>query len=170
MKKDDAFQEGYDELKALAGRHMAGERASHTLTPTALVNEVWIKMRPTQTYRDRTHFFSIATTMMRQILTDHARGHRRVKRGGAYKRLGLESVDIAAPTGDQTFDSDDLIALADAIERLEADDPQLARLVELRYFSAATMAEIAGVLEVSERTVYNDWPIARAKLRALMEE
>lgn len=169
MKKDEAFQVGYNELRALAGKQFSGERISHTLTPTALVNEVWLKMRPTETYRDRAHFFSIAATMMRQILTDYARTKGRIKRGGAYKRLGLDSIDIAAPVGETAFEPEDFVSLAEAIEQLEVDDPQLARLVELRFFASATIDEIAGVLQVSPRTVYNDWPIARAKLRALME-
>jgi RNA polymerase sigma-70 factor (ECF subfamily) len=173
MKQDKAFAAAYAELKALANVQMSKERASHTLTPTALVHDAYIRLAQggDVSYRDEQHFFRLAANVMRRLLIDHARTKGRAKRGGAFKRLGIDEVDIAAKAKVTEFDTDDLVALAEALEKLETDDPQLARIVELRYYSpGATMKEIAEELKVSERTVYNDWNIARGKLRAILPE
>ncbi len=172
MKQDQAFQQIYPELKALANAQMANERPSHTLTPTALVHDAYVRLaqRGDVSYADKQHFFRVAANAMRQVLIDHARGKGRVKRGGAFRRLGIEDVDIAAPLERREFDTDDLLALAEALETLDEQDPQLARVVDLRYFSGATMGDIATTLGVAERTVYNDWSAARAKLRGLLPQ
>jgi RNA polymerase sigma factor (TIGR02999 family) len=153
----------YGELRELAGQAMARERAAHTLQPTALVNEAWLRLvRPGEAggFEGRRHFFGAAARAMRQILVDHARGRGRLKRGGDACRLELDEARLAALP-----DRMDLLPLDDALRRLEAEDPELVRLVELRYFTGLTIEETAQVLDRSTATVERSWRVARAVLR-----
>jgi RNA polymerase sigma factor (TIGR02999 family) len=153
----------YGELRELAGQAMARERTAHTLQPTALVNEAWLRLvRPGEagSFEGRRHFFGAAARAMRQILVDHARRRGRLKRGGEARRLELDEARLAALPA-----SMDLLSLDDALRKLEAEDPDLVRLVELRYFTGLTIDETARVLDRSTATVERSWRVARAVLR-----
>ena len=151
----------YAELRSLAAGLMGRERVDHTLQPTALVHEAYLKLvNQTQArWEDRTHFFSVAALALRRILVDHARSHGRAKRGGQCTRLQLDDGLIAA-----FEDAVDLVALNDALGRLAELDTQRAQVVELRFFGGLTIDEVAAVLEVSSRTVERQWRYARAWL------
>jgi len=149
------------ELRRLARSYMRRERADHTLQTTALINEAYmrlVKQRNVQ-WQNRAHFFGIAAQLMRRILIDHAKGHRRAKRGGDAIKVSLD--DVAAPSTDR---SEELLALDAALEKLAAIDPRKGRVVEMRYFGGMTLEEAAEVLEVSPNTVMRDWRMARAWL------
>ena len=152
----------YTELRRLARRYLGRERPGHTLQATALVHEVYLRLVPQAeaTWEDRGKFVGIAATVMRRILVEHARGRRRLKRGGAAERLPLEE-EVAAvdADGDRWEDLDR------ALDRLAALDPRQAKVVELRYFGGMTVEETAQVLDVSEKTIKRDWSMARAWLR-----
>ena len=152
----------YDELHRLAGAQMRSERKGHTLQPTALVNELYLKLadRESPRWRDRAHFFAVAARAMRQILVDYARVRDAGKRGGEETRISLDDATLATdPPGL------DLLALDLALERLEALDERQARLVELRVFSGLTIEECAEVLGCSHATVSREWRHAQAWLR-----
>lgn len=151
----------YDELRSLAERHLRQERRNHTLQPTALANEAYLKLvRNTDIHwRDRIHFFGAAGQAIRRILIDHARGRRRRKRAGHRVELSFDSV---AEITDQS--AEDLIALDNALNRLLAEAPRKAHVVELRFFSGLTAEETASILGVTVRTVERDWRYARAWL------
>jgi RNA polymerase sigma-70 factor, ECF subfamily len=156
----------YDQLHRMALRYLAGERSDVSLQPTALVNEVclrllgWDQVR----WKNRGHFFGVSAQMMRRVLVDIARKRRAERRGGARAvRVPLEEVDIAA---DQACG--DLVALDEALDRLAVADPRKARVVELRFFGGLSLEETAAAVGISMRTVQNDWTFARAWLyRAL---
>jgi RNA polymerase sigma factor (TIGR02999 family) len=153
----------YAELRAIAARHLGGERPGHTLQPTALVNEAYLRLRGLNDipWHDRTHFFAIASRMMRRVLVDHARAHGAVKRdGGARVTLvdGLQADVVAA------VEPLELIDLDRALDLLAAEEPRLARLVEVRFFGGLTIEESAAVLGCSPRTAKRDWAFARAWL------
>jgi RNA polymerase sigma-70 factor (ECF subfamily) len=145
------------ELRKIAAAHFRRERAGHTLQPTALVNEVYLRMlgRDRLEFQDRAHFMAVASRLMRQLLIDHARRHGAARRGGGAVRTELP--DLA----DAVRDPVDVIALSDAIERLAALDARQGQLVELRCFGGLELAEIATVLGVSLRTVKREWATAR---------
>ncbi len=147
----------YPELRRLAGRLMRRERADHTLQPTALVGEAFLRMvDQTRTgWKDRAHFLGIAARVMRQVLVDHARRHAAAKRGAGIQRV---TFDEAAGAGAQVLD---LLVVNDALDRLDALDNRGARVVELRVFGGLSVEEIAHVLGVSKRTVDGDWAMAR---------
>ncbi len=150
----------YRELRKLAAAYLRRERDDHTLQPTALVHEAWIRLID-QTHvasQNRSHFFAIAANLMRQILVNHARDRRAVKRGGG-NRVAMND-DAAAVQPREV----DLIALDEALTSLAKVDPRQSRIVELRFFGGLTEEEIAGVLNVSVITVKRDWRIARAAL------
>lgn len=151
----------YDELRRLARRHLRRERPDHTLTPTALVHEAFLKLvDPSQvSWRDRQHFFALASSAMRQILIDHARRRQAARRGGGALHLSL--LDHDAPVEQQATQ---LLALDDALRDLERYDADLARLVELRYFVGMSLPEAADVLDTSLRTAERRWTRARAFL------
>ena len=157
----------YDELRAIARHHLAGGDASVTLTPTGLVHEAYLKLADQSSvqWRDRAHFFALASVVMRHILVDRARARLSRKRGGALRRITLDSGIIAA--ADQP---DGMIALSDAIDRLAAVEPRLARVVDCRFFGGMSDAEIAEALEVTVRTVQRDWMKARMLLRRVLEQ
>ena len=150
----------YKELQRLAHHYMQGERANHTLQTTALVNEAYLRLTDLtrMQWRDRTHFFAMAATLMRRVLVDHARDRARDKRGGGVVFTALEDEPIAAPS------SIDALALDEALDRLAAIDPQHARIVELRYFAGLTIEETSEALRISPATVKREWTFARAWL------
>jgi RNA polymerase sigma factor (TIGR02999 family) len=151
----------YKELRRLAAARLRTERGDHTLSATALVNEAWLRFSPDVTEQDvenRRHFYGIALTAMRRILVEHARARNATKRGGANERVSLESIDAAAS------DDRQLMAVDEALTRLEAIQPRAARVVEMRFFGGYTHSEIAGILGIQRRTVDRDWAFARAWL------
>jgi RNA polymerase sigma factor (TIGR02999 family) len=153
----------YDELRRLARNYMKRERPGQTLQTTALVNEAYLKLVDQEGTRleSRVHFFGIAARLMREILVDHARIRRAAKRGGAQVRLSLSKVDRVASNPDVN-----LIALDEALRRLQGIDPQKSRIVELRYFGGLGIEETAKVMSVSPAKVKRDWSMARAWLRS----
>jgi len=151
----------YDELRRLAGYYMRRERGDHTLQPTALVHEAYIKLvqqRPID-WQGRAHFFGIAARVMRTILVDHARGHLRDKRGGGQRPVPIDEVLIFAPEQSQ-----ELVKLDQAVERLTKIDPRQGKIVELRFFGGLTVEQTADVLSISPKTVKRDWSMAKAWL------
>ncbi len=159
----------YDELRRLADSYLRRERDSHTLQPTALVHEAFLRLlgHPPQLAQlaeaeNRAHFFGIAAQVMRQVLVDHARAHASAKRGGAWQRISLTAAQFDAAGDPHEIE---LLALDQALTRLAAFDPQLARLVELRYFADLTIAETAHVLGISSATVKREWQTARTWLQ-----
>ncbi len=155
----------YHELHRLAERYMRDERADHTLQPTALVHEAYLKLveQRSTSWRNRAHFLAIAAQAMRRILVDHARRHRAAKRGGG-RNVTLHD-QMARAEG---FDID-LLALDQALGRLEEQDPRSLRVVELRYFGGLGIEETAEVLSISPATVKRDWQLARSWLRRELE-
>jgi RNA polymerase sigma factor (TIGR02999 family) len=151
----------YEELRKLAAARMAQEAAGHTLQPTALVHEAWLRLvgAPEQNWNSRNHFFMAAAQSMRRILIERARQKARLKRGGDQQRVPLEELDLAT-----NADSETLLLIEEAMERLSNSDPVKARLVELRFFTGLTLAEAAQVLGVSEPTAKRYWAYARAWL------
>ncbi len=154
----------YDELHRLAQNRMRSERPGHTLQPTALVNEVYLRLAAQKRtrWRNRAQFFAIAARLMRRILVDHARGRRSKKR--QVSRITFEEGEVAAPES-----SADVIALDEALRRLAGIDSRKSRVVELRIFGGLTIEDTAEVLGVSIGTVINDYRTARAWLRRELE-
>jgi RNA polymerase sigma factor (TIGR02999 family) len=161
----------YAELRRQAQRALRREGTGHTLQPTALVHEAWIRLDDQlgARWESRTQFFAVAAQMMRRVLVDHARTRQAIKRGGAgghaAARVTLGAVDREGPEAAPSLDAVDLLALDDALARLAALDPQKARLVELRYFAGLSIPEAAEALGVSPATVGREWAVARAWLR-----
>ena len=148
----------YDELKRQARKYLRRERVNHTLQPTALVHEAYLRLidQTGLTAETRTHFFAVAARLMRQILVDHARTRNAEKRGGAAERFSIEDIEILP---DQS--AADLLELDEALQRLEAIDERKCRVVDLRFFGGLSENEIAEVLGVSEKTVRRDWHFAK---------
>jgi RNA polymerase sigma factor (TIGR02999 family) len=154
----------YDPLRAIAIRQLQFERAGHTLETNGLVHEAYITLvnQPGANFRDRSHFFAVAARVMRRILVDHARKHRTARRGGEYQVVSLDDV---RPGGIAVHErAEELIALDEALDRLEQLDPRLSKVVECRFFAGLTEAETAEVLGVTPRTVTRDWLKARGWL------
>jgi len=151
----------YDELRRLAGRHLRGERPGHTLSPTALVHEAYLRLarQGLPPFHDRAHFLGVTAHVMRQVLVDHARRRRAGKRGGGLFPVSLADGE-AAPLGR----SADVASLDEALLALAARDARKARAIELKYFGGLTASETASVLQVSERTVKRDLQMAEAWL------
>ena len=151
----------YEELRRRARHYIAHERPGNTLQPTALVNEVYLRLVDAQavSWQDRAHFFAIAAQMMRRILVDAARARGSAKRGGEVRKIALDERLLAAPVADR-----DLLALDAAIEALAQKDSRKAKVIELRFFGGLSLAETATVLKVSEDTVGRDWNFAKAWL------
>jgi RNA polymerase sigma factor (TIGR02999 family) len=148
----------HDELRLLARRYMRRERADHTLQTTALVNEAYLRMIGASQvdWQSRAHFFAIAARVMRRILVDSARRRRAPQRGGAVSHMPLDEALIPA-----TARQPDLVALDDALQKLESEYPRKSRVVELRYFGGMKLEEAAVVLGVSRDTVKRDWRFAK---------
>jgi RNA polymerase sigma factor (TIGR02999 family) len=163
----------YDLMRDQARRALNGERAGHTLQPTALVHEAWLhlsRQREMQ-WQDRNHFLATAAMMMRRILVTHARAKRRLKRGGAATMLEFdERLADTLPDPDAGESPVDLVALDEAMERLAAMDNRLVKTVELRYFAGLSVEEAAEVLGVGSATVKRDWAFARAWLREALSQ
>lgn len=152
----------YSELQRLASYYLRSERAGHTLQPTALVHEAFLKLVEQETHwQNRTHFFAMAATVMRRILVDYARGHKADKRGGTAEKISLDEAFVFAqdrPT--------EMVALDEALEELARIDPRRAKVVELKFFGGLNNEEIAEALGVHSNTVLRDWNLARAWLKS----
>ncbi|MBP7586660.1 MAG: sigma-70 family RNA polymerase sigma factor [Thermoanaerobaculia bacterium] len=157
------FEIVYADLRALAGRHVRGARNAGP-SATSLVHEAFLRIakRGDLPYADRTHFFAVASRAMRQIVIDDARGRKASKRGGGQTDVDLEAIQVAAPAASAPVE--DLLALDDALSRLEREAPRLAQTVEWHFFGGLTFSEIAEATDVSRRTVQRDWRAARALL------
>jgi RNA polymerase sigma factor (TIGR02999 family) len=151
----------YDELHRLAGRQLRQERPNHTLQPTALVHEAYVKLIDQRRvhWKNRAHFFGVAARLMRRVLVDHARSRLAAKRGGGEPRVSLDHAETAAVQREVP-----LLALDDALVQLEAVDPVQSQIVELRYFGGLSIEETAAVVGVSEATIGREWNLAKAWL------
>lgn len=151
----------YDELRKMAHRQMAREHQGHTLQTTALVNEAYVRLvgAVEVPWKDRAHFFALSARLMRRILVDHARHHRRTKRGGSIQMLSLDE-SYAIPAGPDS----NILDLNDALMSLAEIDPRKAKVVELRFFGGLSVEETAEILDISVRTVMNDWNFAKVWL------
>ncbi|MEO1130648.1 MAG: sigma-70 family RNA polymerase sigma factor [Planctomycetota bacterium] len=155
----------YAQLRAIAGSYFRGQRGDHTLQPTALVHEAYIKLvrASDQAWNDSAHFCAVAATAMRQILQDHASAKRALKRGGPDAHKADLDVDhLTTPSGAQNID---VVDLDDALRRLTELDPRQARIIELWFFGGLSVERVAEVLDVSSRTVKREWRKARAWLK-----
>jgi RNA polymerase sigma factor (TIGR02999 family) len=167
VRQDDALAAGellplvYEELRKLAAARMAQEQAGQTLQPTALVHEAWLRLTGEEdaSFDSRGHFFAAAAEAMRRILIENARRKGRLKRGGEWERVGLENLDVATATDDDT-----LLAVHEALEKLAVIDPAGAKLIELRFFAGLSNVDAAKVLGLAERTAKRTWTYARAWL------
>ncbi len=156
----------YRELRRLAVSTMRAERRDHTLQPTALVHEAFLRLADERTpLAGRNHFFGVAAVAMRRILVEHARARHALKRGGYAPKVSLDGVDVAMATSPEDVDLD---TLDRALTRLGELDPRQARIVELRYFAGLSVDETAGVVGLSTRTVKREWALSRAWLRREM--
>jgi RNA polymerase sigma factor (TIGR02999 family) len=156
----------YEELRRLATARMAGEAAGQTLQPTALVHEAWLRLvnEGGRTWKNRAHFFRAAAQAMRRILVDRARQKLSIKRGSGGEKIAIDEIDLPAAT------VDDRVLLVDQnLERLEADDPESARIVSLKFFGGLTNKEVAKILGVTERSVERQWAYAKASLLAMIQ-
>jgi RNA polymerase sigma factor (TIGR02999 family) len=158
----------YAELHAMAARSMRAERSAHTLRPTALVHEAYLRLVDQRSdWHGRDHFFAIAAQAMRRVLVDYARSHHASKRGPAAK-VGLD--EAGDPRLERDLPLEDVLAIHEALERLETLDALEARIVELRYFAGLTIEETAGALNLSPATVKREWTIAKAWLHRVLSE
>jgi RNA polymerase sigma factor (TIGR02999 family) len=163
----EAFPLVYEELRLVAHRRLEREAEGHTLSTTALVHEVYLRLsnQPGDAFNDRTHFFAMAARAMRRILVDHARRHHAVKRGDGARRVPLDSVDGLAVAGLAVEERAELlVALDEALVRLAALDARQAQVVELRFFGGLTEEETAQALGIGLRTAKRDWAKARSWL------
>ncbi len=158
---DELIPAVYGELRRMADRYLRQERPDHSLQPTALVHEAYLRLIDQRQvhWQNRAHFFGVAAQMMRRILVDHAKACRRDKRGGGAHKVPLDEASNLIGEG-----SADLVALDDAMKRLEEIDPRKSRVVELRYFGGLSVEETAQILDISAKTVMRDWNLAKAWL------
>jgi RNA polymerase sigma factor (TIGR02999 family) len=160
LSAEELFPLVYEHLRGLAGDQLARELPGHTLTPTALVHEAYLRLaHRVGGWCGRTHFLHAAARAMRNILISHARAKKSLKRGGDRRRIDLDGLDMAAPPGD-----DDVAALDEALTALAAEDPLAAAMVELRYFGGADWPEVAAALNISADDARREWCYARAWL------
>ncbi len=159
------YAQVYAELRAMAVQKMAAERPGHTLQPTALVHEAYLRLGGAKGFKfeNRAHFFAAAAESMRRILVDSARRHRQLKRGGHQERVELEETKIAAPAED-----DKLLLVNEALDTLAREEPVTAEVVKLRYFVGLKHQEIADILGLGESTVRAYWAAARVRLFELI--
>jgi RNA polymerase sigma factor (TIGR02999 family) len=163
--RDALIEVVYPELRKLAAYHLRGEKANHTLQPTALVNDLYVRVLAKEPLlcHDRTHFFAIVGRQLRRILIDHARASRAAKRGGLGEKVTLTAVvQQIGPVGD------DILSLDEALTRLEDVDARAAQVVELKFFGGLGEREAAEFLHISVATLKRDWEFARAWLSAQM--
>ena len=151
----------YEELRRLAGARMAQEQAGQTLQATALVHEAWLRLirEGDRTWQNRAHFFAAASEAMRRILIENARRKSRFKHGGGQIRVDVQNIELAETTPD-----DKMLLINEALERLEAENPERARVVVLKFFGGLTNLEVAESLGIGERTVDRQWAYAKAWL------
>ena len=152
----------YEELRKLAAARMANENASHTLQPTALVHEAWLRLIQDDSemhFANRAHFFAAAAEAMRRILVDRARRKATGKRGGGWERINLDKIEIAADADDET-----LLLVNESLDKLAQEQPKAAEIVKLRFFAGLTLEEAGQVLGFTERTAKRHWAFARAWL------
>jgi RNA polymerase sigma factor (TIGR02999 family) len=163
LDESSAIAALYDEVRRLARSYMRGERADHTLVPTALANEAWLRLFGTadRQFATGAEFFAAVATTLRRILVEHSRRRSAMKRGGNSARVELDPDGLALPQPDAQ-----VLAVDHALARLAAVDAAKARLVELRYFAGLSVDEVAALTGASPRTVARDWRLARAFLRA----
>ena len=160
----------YDELRRLAAAQLRRERPDHTLQPTALVHEAYLRLVGAGSFRDRAHFAATAGLAMRRILTDYAKARLRLKRGGGARRVALDDEELGAAAAiDPDARAADVIALDGALDRLAAIDQDLVRLVECRFYAGMEVTEAAEALGVSVRTAARMWKRARAHLRLFLD-
>ena len=158
----------YDDLRKLAAHRLAGLAPGQTLQPTALVHEAWLRMvsEKQRNWENRAHFFAAAAEVMRRVLVDHVRRRTRLKRGGGQLRLDIDELELACTTPDEK-----VLLIEEALERLESEDAQKARIVVLKFFGGLTDREVAISLGVTERTVERHWAYAKAwLLRSIGQE
>lgn len=167
LDQEALFSLVYEELRTIAARQMAGERGHHTLQATALVHEAYMRLVSGEplAWSNRAHFFFCAAAAMRRILIDHARAHGSMKRGGGRPRLPVNLADLA-----EQSDPESILAVDEAILRLEEMDPGAARIVRLRFYAGLSLDETAQALQTSERTVRREWSYARVRLFRLLGE
>ena len=160
--EEQLFADVYTELRALAVRYLHRERKNHTLQPTALVHEAYLKLvgQTRVDWQGRAHFLAIAAKAMRQILVDHARRHGAAKRGGDRHRIALDDNLVIESNRDV-----DVLALEDALTKLTKLDPRQAQMIELRFFGGLSIEEVAKVMGISKRSVEREWTMVRAWLR-----
>ena len=164
---EDLFPLVYNEMKRQARGYLRGERSDHTLQPTALVHEVYLRMvdQDEHSWNDRAHFFAISAITMRRVLVDHARRYASEKRGGGLHRVTLDNIDLA-----DEQKAAQLLDLDDALNRLAEIDERKARVVEMTYFAGLSHREIADVLKVTEKTIQRDWKFAKLWLYRDLKE
>ncbi len=162
LSADDLIPVVYEELHELAGSFLRRESEDHTLQPTALVNEAFIRLvdKSKIDWQGRTHFFALGAQAMRRILVDHARKKYADKRGGRNKKVQLDEELVFTAQSDE-----DVLMVDDVLEKLKLESPRQAKIVELRFFGGMQMDEIAAAIGVSKRTVEGDWRMVRAWLR-----
>lgn len=167
MNPGAAMGEAYTELRRVARRLLGEQRPYHSLPPTALVHEAYLRLVRSEPIRniDRHELVTLAASVMRSVLVDHARQKRSLKRGGGYARVPLDETVLA-----YSEHVCDLVALDDALDRLATVDPRMPRVVELRFFGGLSIDAIATALRVSSRTVRRDWRVAKAWLRRELRE
>lgn len=163
--RDELLELVYGPLRDMAARHLRGEREGHTLQPTALVNELYLKLADQRrvNWNDRAHFFGVAAQVMRRILVDHARRRKAERRGG-----DLIPVTISAALDVSVAEQVDVLALDEALNALAAIFPQQAKIVELRFYGGLTIDETAAAVGISAATISREWTMARAWLRRAM--
>lgn len=151
----------YNELRNLASARMFQESAGHTLQPTALVHEAWLRLagEDNKNWRNRAYFFAAAAEAMRRILVEHARRKARLKHGGGQQRLNMEDLELAGIAPD-----DKILLVDDALEQLERSNPERARVVVMKFFSGMTNKEVADTMDISERSVDRHWVCAKTWL------
>lgn len=156
----------YDELRRLARAYLRRERGDHTLQPTALVHEAYLRLVDNESisWKNRAHFYAIAARVMRRVLVDHARAHNAAKRGGLQQKLTLDEAQSLSSRG-----APDLVALDGALQSLARVYPRKSEVVELKFFGGLEAKEIAEVLQVSEKTVLRDWSFAKLWLSRELE-
>ena len=157
----------YDDLRRLACSHLGGDTPRHTLDPTAVVHEVFLKLvdRDEIDWRGRSHFFAVSAKTMRHVLVDHAREKAAQKRGGGRQRIPMADDIALSPNREE-----DVLAVDEALDALAEIDGQRARIVEMRFFSGMTVKEVAAVLGISEKTVGREWAATRLWLRKHLRE
>ena len=161
LATEELFPVVYEELRRMAAARMAQENAGQTLQPTALVHEAWLQLvgEGGRSWQNRAHFFGAAADAMRRILIDKARRKSRLKHGGGQSRLDIDDLDLAETTPDEN-----VLLINDALEQLEKEDPEQARVVVLKFFGGLTNLEVAENLGIAERTVDRQWACAKARL------